>query len=91
MIYEWDAGKAAANLAKHGVPFDAIHEFDWTTSIERVDDRKEYGELRIIAVGYIDARIHVVVYTPRGDRLRIISLRRASRDEEQIYAKAQKA
>jgi len=44
--YEWDPGKARANLAKHGVSFDLVADFDWARAIEIEDDRLDYGEAR---------------------------------------------
>ena len=79
--YDWDDDKAAANLAKHGVPFEAVAGFDWQTAIEAEDMRYDYGETRMQALGKIGGRYHVLVYTWRGDRIRVISLRKANRKE----------
>jgi len=67
----------------HTVAFAAIllsapHELE-------IDDRREYGEIRMIATGEIAVRVHVCVYTMRGDGFRIISLRRANRRESDAY------
>lgn len=91
MIYEWDAEKAAANLAKHGIPFEAVHGFDWTTAAEVEDDRFDYGETRVIAIGWMDAELHTMVYTPRRGRVRVISLRKANARERMFYDQAQEA
>ncbi len=79
---EWDAGKNATNLAKHGIGFDeAVRIFD-DLRIERFDDRRDYGEVRRIAIGRI-GDVHItVVYTFRGTMRRIISARRANRHRE---------
>ncbi|MDQ0472640.1 BrnT family toxin [Labrys wisconsinensis] len=45
-MIEFDAGKSASNLAKHGVPLEAASRFDWETAIVTIDDREDYGELR---------------------------------------------
>lgn len=84
-MYDWDDAKAAANLAKHGVAFDAVLDFDWDTALILEDDRQDYGEARYIAFGLIGDRLHVLVYTPRGQTTRIISLRRANDREESAY------
>lgn len=89
MMFEWDDTKAAVNLAKHGVKFDAVYAFDWHSAIERVDDRAEHLELRMVAIGFIGASLHVLIYTPRGDKVRVISLRRASAREMRAYENAQ--
>lgn len=81
LLYEWDIEKAAQNLAKHGVPFEAVEKFDWSTAIEAEDTRYDYDETRMQALGMIDERYHVLVYAWREDRVRVISLRKANRRE----------
>ena len=76
--YDWDADKAEANLAKHGVPFEAIYAFDWDKAFQRIDDRFDYGEERRVALGTVGQRPHVVVYVLRGDTIRLISMRKAN-------------
>lgn len=66
--------------------FAAIEAFEWHTAIEFLDDR--HREPRFVATGYIGDRLHVVVVIERGDRLRIISLRRATALERKRYAEA---
>lgn len=79
MRYEWDTDKARANLEKHGVLFEDVARFDWDSAIEAEDIRYDYGELRMQALGLIDNRLHVLVYTMRGNSVRVISLRKANR------------
>ncbi len=81
MIYEWDEEKRIANLAKHGVDFSMAEGFNWETAIVREDQRRNYGERRFIAVGYLNARLHILIFTLRGGAVRIISLRKANRRE----------
>ncbi len=88
-MYEWDAAKAEANFAKHRVRFERARDFDWDSAIERVDDREVYDELRMVALGFIGSRLHVLVYTAREDAIRVISLRRAVKHEVQAYYEAQ--
>ncbi len=76
--YDWDSDKAALNLEKHGVEFSAIYDFDWATAIEAEDIRYDYGEVRMQALGKIGDRYHVLVYSIRGELIRIISLRKAN-------------
>jgi uncharacterized DUF497 family protein len=88
MVFEWDAAKNAANLEKHGIDFeDAIGIFDGSV-LERTDDRRDYGEQRIVAFGVVDDRELAVVYTIRGTHRRIISARRADRNERKEYRDA---
>ncbi|MGO8955476.1 MAG: BrnT family toxin [Rhodomicrobium sp.] len=87
-MYEWDERKAAANLAKHGVAFEAIHDFDWRGSVEVEDDRFDYGEERFVAIGWLKGELHSVTFTCRGDIIRIISLRKSDKRDRKIYAEA---
>ena len=84
--YEWDERKRQENAEKHDIDFIAIYDFEWDTAVERANTTR--GELRWVATSYIGNRLYTVVYTWRGDRRRIISLRRASRQEEKDYAQA---
>ena len=52
-----------------------------------MDRRKDYGELRLRVLSFIDGRLHASVITPRGEKIRVISLRRANSREEKFYAK----
>jgi uncharacterized DUF497 family protein len=79
--YVWDEDKATSNFVKHGVAFEAVYDFNWATAIEAEDARFDYGETRMQALGKINDRYHVLVYAPRGDTLRVISLRKANRRE----------
>ncbi len=86
MRYEFDHAKQASNVAKHGVWFSAAEDFEWETAQIEVDDRKIYGEARLVAVGYIGLRLHAMTFTLRGNAVRIISLRKVNRREENRYA-----
>lgn len=85
MDYEWDSRKAAANRRKHGVAFGIIEDFDWDTALVIPDDRRDYGEPRWLALGMIGNRLYSLAFTIRGDRIRLISLRAASRTERTLY------
>lgn len=85
MEFEWDPVKAARNLVKHGVPFEAAAEFDFDSAMFRSDRRFAYGEDREVARGRIGDRLYTLVFTRRNGRIRIISLRRANRSEMQKY------
>ena len=84
--YEWDEEKRLSNIAKHEIDFTAMYDFEWAAVHEKESNR--YGEERIAATSYIGDRLYRVIYTMRGDRKRIISLRKASRREEREYAEA---
>ena len=84
--FEWDDDKAAANVRKHGVSFDqAALAFRDLFAVEWIDTRESYGEERIILVGTSQGQILAVVYTEREERIRIISARRATKDEQNRY------
>lgn len=84
--FEWDAAKARANLAKHGVSFEEAKKvFDDPLVFTRYDDRFDYDEDRYVAIGQAVGRMLTVVYTERADRIRIISAWPATRDESDAY------
>lgn len=85
MDFEWDEVKNQSNIAKHGIHFDDAIKIFAGLMLERVDNRRDYGETRITATGISDGRNLVVVYTMRGQVHRIISARRARRDERRAY------
>ncbi|MCC6776459.1 MAG: BrnT family toxin [Hyphomicrobiales bacterium] len=84
--FEWDDAKAARNEANHGVSFEtAIRVFKDPFAIERVDDRKDYGEVRFSILGLVDGRLLYVAYTLRNGTIRIISARGAEPNERRQY------
>ena len=87
MIYVWDEGKRQANITRHGIDFLMAEEFEWETAIETIDDRHDYGEERWIALGFIENRVCVLIYTLRSENIRIISLRKATKQEKEYYEK----
>jgi hypothetical protein len=64
---EFDPAKDKINRTKHGVSLEAARDFDWDTAFEREDDRFDYGEVRFVAIGLIDAKVHVMVFTEGSD------------------------
>ena len=90
-MYDWDEQKRQANLAKHGVDFADIVWFDFETAYIRVEVRRDYGEERFIATGWLLGRLHVAVFTHRPGVVRVIGLRKANlrecRDYEQTAQK----
>ena len=86
MEFEWDAAKAAHNLAKHGIDFpQATRIFD-DPNIRRGIDPRPRGEVRYRAIGSVNGMVLFVCYTMRGEICRIISARRASRRERRAYS-----
>lgn len=86
MEFEWDEEKNSANQRKHQISFEeAAEDFSYPIH-ETVDTRFEYGEERLIGIGRNSQMlILTVVYTERESRIRIISARRANKQEEQLY------
>ena len=81
MDFEWDEAKSDANLAERGFGFDfAALVFDGLT-LEEIDGRQDYGEVRIKAIGDVVGHVLAVIYTDRDDVRRIISARLANRKE----------
>ncbi|MGQ0642764.1 MAG: BrnT family toxin [Gemmatimonadaceae bacterium] len=95
MRFDWDPGKSLCNLVERGFDFAfATLIFDGPT-LERVDDRQDYGEPRVIAIGRAGALELTVVYSDRSkgakaNTRRIISARRSSRQERRAYEAALK-
>lgn len=85
MPYEWDETKRQSNLDRHGIDFPDIEYFDWDNAWIFEDTRRDYGEQRWVAYGYINHRLIAVVYTERDGRTRMISMRKANAREERRY------
>jgi len=86
MDYQWDPEKAASNLGKHGIDFaDAVGVFEdeWALTIK---DEVVEGEQRFATLGtdFLE-RLLAVVYTYRGGKIRLISARRATKNERRAY------
>jgi uncharacterized protein len=87
--FEWDQAKAAANYKKHGVRFEhAVGAFEDPFALIELDESEEYGEDRFLLTGRAAGGILVVVYTERGERVRIISAREATEYERRNYYRA---
>jgi uncharacterized DUF497 family protein len=84
--FEWDDQKRGLNIAKHGIDFDSAIEVFYGPIILRRSDRN--NEERWTALGYSDDRLILVVFTRRADVIRIISARRARKNEESEYRNA---
>ena len=82
----FDPAKSARNETERGLPFSLAEEFDWSTALIVEDTRKGHDERRYQALGTIDERLHMLVFTPRSGNVHVISLRRANRRERDRYA-----
>jgi uncharacterized DUF497 family protein len=84
--FEWDDAKALRNYVRHGVTFEiARRAFRDPSMVEILDDREDYGEERYLLIGMADGQLLSVIYTERNQRFRLISARRANRDEQDHY------
>jgi uncharacterized protein len=83
---EWDTRKAASNRRKHGIDFDEAIEVFYGPNLVRRSDRN--NEERWLAIGESEGRVIAVAFTWRGDTLRIISARRARKNEKRTYHQA---
>jgi uncharacterized protein len=84
MRFEFDPSKSASNLAKHGIDFEAV-QAAWADPRHLEVPARTAGEARWALIGRIGARHWTVIFTRRGDRLRIISARRARQEEVALY------
>jgi uncharacterized protein len=87
MAIAFDPRKSAKNVEERGLSFELAYGMEWETALIIVDGRKDYGETRLQVLALIEGRLHVVVVTPRGDDLRVISLRKANKKEVEHYGK----
>lgn len=83
MQFEWDTNKEKLNLEKHGVSFSVAVNLLLQKHYKIRSDQK--NEIRYLAIGELHDYTFTVVYTEREERCRIISARRASKNEEKIY------
>lgn len=87
MKFEWDLKKAQLNLKKHGVSFqEAATIFGDPLSVTFPDPDHSVGESRYVTIGMSQfERLIVIAHTDRGERVRLISARRATRRETRFY------
>ncbi|MCD0501971.1 BrnT family toxin [Bordetella petrii] len=88
MYIIFDPVKDRANRLKHGASLALARQFEWEDALIWEDRRHDYGELRMIALGYVGHRLHYVVFVDRLEQRRIVSLRKANLREIQRYAEA---
>ncbi|OWT75359.1 MULTISPECIES: BrnT family toxin [unclassified Achromobacter] len=88
MAITYDFAKSVKNVDQRGLSFGLVHRFDWDSALILVDNRREYNEARYQALGTIENRLHMLVFTMRGDDIRVISLRKANGREKARYEEA---
>ena len=88
--FEWDEPKAAINLRRHRVSFLLARQvFNDAFALVEQDLSEDYAEDRFVAVGMVEDVLITVIYTERGERIRIISARKASAHEQRRYYQSQ--
>ncbi len=89
MRFEWDEAKRLSNLRDHGIDFVAVQNekvFAGET-VTFLDDRFDYGETRLITLGLLKEKVVAITHTETDEAIRIISVRKASKNEETEYFK----
>jgi len=85
MQFEWDEAKQRANVGKHGIDFVDVREVFDDPAAYTVLSPRESGERRYVTVGLMKGALVAVIFTRRGETIRIISARIARRNERRIY------
>jgi len=85
MEFEWDEAKRLANLDKHGIDFIDVPEVFDGDIVTVEDSRYSYGEQRFVTFGVLQGRVAAVVHTDRGQSIRIVSARKATKNEQRTY------
>ena len=85
MDISYDPAKNERNIAERGLSFDRVVEFDFSSAMIREDVRKDYPERRFVAIGWLDARLHVLCFSPMLVGIRVISFRKANKREQRNY------
>jgi uncharacterized protein len=88
MKFEWDEDKRLANIKNHGIDFIDVSEVFDGDIVTIEDDRYSYGEQRFVTFGLLKGRVVAVVNTDRGEFIRIISIRKATKNEYRTYFQA---
>jgi uncharacterized DUF497 family protein len=89
MRFEWDETKRRSNLRAHEIDFAAVEReniFGGET-VTRLDDRVEYGEMRFHTLGLLRGQVVAIIHTETDEVVRLISARKATKNEENIYFK----
>jgi uncharacterized DUF497 family protein len=86
MLIEWDPAKDAKNVERRGISFAIANGVNWDAALIAEDTRRDYEERRFFALAPADGVLYAIVFTPRANAMRIISVRRASRKERNLYA-----
>jgi uncharacterized DUF497 family protein len=86
----FDPAKSARNVRLRGLSFERVADFSFDTAIYANDERNAYPEVRVVAVGMLGDRVHVVCFTEVPGGIRVISFRKANAREVRRYAQARR-
>jgi uncharacterized protein len=84
-MFAWDDTKRRANLKKHGIDFVDAEKIFRGVTLTAEDTREAYGEQRFFTLGLLDDQVVSVTHTERGNNIRIISIRKATKHEARHY------
>ncbi|MDO9271058.1 MAG: BrnT family toxin [Methylobacter sp.] len=85
MKIDFDPDKNAKNILERGLSFERVAEFDFETALFTIDNRRDYGETRYRALGFIDQRLHALVFAETIGGIREISFSLANKREVKHY------
>lgn len=85
MRIEFNPAKNEANIRDRDLSFERAAEFDFGTAVIGQDTRKAYAEVRFVATGFLEQRLHVLCFTPVAGGVRVISFRKANAREVKSY------
>lgn len=85
MRIAYDPAKNQRNIRDRGLSFDTAAEFDFESALYAVDNRRDYGEKRYVALGLCGGRLHVLCFAETSDGIRVISFRKANPREVSRY------
>lgn len=85
MKIEFDPEKNNKNIIERNLNFERAKDFDFKTAIFKIDNRRDYGETRIIGWGFVGQRLHSMVFVKIEGGIRVISFRKANKREVKNY------
>lgn len=87
MRFEWDEAKRLSNINRHKIDFIGLEKVFAGETITFLDNRFDYGEIRFLTFGLLNQRVVAIAHTETNEGIRVISVRKASKNEENIYFK----
>ncbi|MBD8872560.1 BrnT family toxin [Rhodanobacter sp. DHB23] len=88
MEVSYDPVKNERNIVERGLSFEQAAQFNFETALFIEDTRRDYGETRWQALGFLDGRLHMLVFAETGASIRVISFRKANKREVRRYEQA---